>query len=309
MTTERIFSGDIVARFCDAYPARPTKLAHRLIGHPLLELDAIAALAQRMRSSDVEYNAADLPIGVPQEELPANGLSIADTIRSIEENGSWMVLKLVQQDPAYRDLLRTTLAELKPVIERVSGPMLQLEGFIFVSSPDAVTPLHFDPEYNILCQTRGSKTMTVFPANDQDMMPDVFQENYHSGGPRNLGWKDEFETRGQAFDLAPGEAVYVPVTSPHWVRNGPEVSISFSITWRSRWSFHEADARAFNKRLRSLGLDPAPPRRFPQGNVLKSVAHRTLRKAEQAIGVRRGYPFHFGRERLSRRDFFASARM
>ncbi|HKT14577.1 MAG TPA: cupin-like domain-containing protein [Allosphingosinicella sp.] len=285
--TDRIFADDIVDRFRAGYPDNPTKLAHCLLGHPLLELEAIAALAQRMRPRDVEYNAADLPIGVPQEELPANGLSIADTIRSIEENGSWMVLKLVQQDPAYRDLLHAVLAELKPAIEAVTGPMLQLEGFIFVSSPNAVTPLHFDPEYNILCQIRGSKCMTVFPAGDEEMAAPVFVEDYHAGGPRNLPWRDEFESRGQAFELAPGEAVYVPVTSPHWVRNGPDVSISFSITWRSRWSFHEADARAFNKRLRRLGVEPALPHRFPRSNLVKSVAHRTLRKVEQAAGLRR----------------------
>lgn len=283
--TERIFSDEIVSRFTHAYPDRPARLAHQLLGHPLLELESIAALAQRMRPENVEYNAADLPIGIPQEALPANGLSIADTIRSIEENGSWMVLKLVQQDPAYRDLLHATLAELKPNIEAVTGPMLQLEGFIFVSSPNAVTPLHFDPEYNILCQIRGSKRMTVFPADDEEMASPQFHEDYHSGGPRNLPWRDEFEPRGQAFDLAPGDAVYVPVTSPHWVKNGPEVSISFSITWRSKWSFHEADARAFNKRLRALGLDPATPRRFPRDNLLKSVAHRALKKAGRAASM------------------------
>jgi hypothetical protein len=286
MMTERTFTDEVVQRFRAGYPGTPTGLAHRLLGHPLLELDSIAALAQRMRPKDVEYNAADLPIGVPQEDLPKNGLSIAETIRSIEENGSWMVLKLIQQDPTYRDLLRETLAELRPAIEAVTGPMLQLEGFIFVSSPDAVTPLHFDPEYNILCQIRGSKTMTIFPADDDEMATPRFKEEYHAGGPRNLPWNDEFAPRGCAFLLNPGDAVYVPVTSPHWVRNGPEVSISFSITWRSKWSFHEADARAFNKRLRRFGLRPSDPRPFPESNLVKSVAHRALRKAEQAFAGR-----------------------
>jgi hypothetical protein len=278
--TDRVFADDIVTRFRAGYPDRPVKLVHKLLGHPLLELDSIAALAQRMRPQDVEYNFAALPIGIPQEDLPKNGLSIAETIRSIEENGSWMVLKLIQQDAIYRALLEQVLSELKPSIEAVTGPMLQLEGFLFVSSPNAVTPLHFDPEYNILNQIRGSKVMHVFPAEDREMAPSIFHENYHAGGPRNLDWRDDFAPRGTAFPLAPGESVYVPVTAPHWVQNGPEVSISFSITWRSRWSLHEADARAFNKRLRALGIEPADPRRFPQGNLLKSVAHRAIRKVE-----------------------------
>jgi hypothetical protein len=283
---DKVFSDEVVDRFRANYPDCPTPLTHNLLGHPLMELEALIGLAQRMRPENVEYNAAaGLPISVPQDAAPANGLSIVDTIRSIEENGSWMVLKLVQQDSAYRDLLHATLAELEPAITRVTGEMLQLEGFIFISSPNAVTPLHFDPEYNILLQLRGSKTMTVFPAEDEEIATPRFHEDYHSGGPRNLPWRDKFEPRGKAFPLAPGQAVYVPVTAPHWVKNGPEVSISFSITWRSKWSFHEADARAFNKRLRKLGIEPALPRRFPQPNLLKSVAHRACVKAERAVGM------------------------
>jgi hypothetical protein len=161
--------------------------------------------------------------------------------------------------------------------------MLQLEGFIFVSSPAAVTPFHFDPEYNILCQLRGSKTINVFPADDPQIATPTFHEDYHSGGQRNLGWHDDFESRATSFDLAPGDAVFVPLMAPHWVKNGPEVSISFSITWRSAWSFRQADAHAFNKRLRRVGLQPSPPRAFPRDNRLKSVAHRALRKAERAM--------------------------
>jgi len=282
--TDRTFDAAAAASLRAAYPTAPARLTHRLLGHPLLQLDSIAALARRMRPQDVEYNAADLPIGLSQRDLPANGLGIEETIRSIEENGSWMVLKMIQQDPAYRDLLHDSLAGLRPVLEPVTGPMLQLEGFLFVSSPNAVTPLHYDPEHNILCQLRGSKTMTLFPADDEEISPATFQEDYHSGGERNLPWKDEFASRGTPWHLAPGEAIYVPVAAPHWVKNGPEVSISFSLTWRSHWSLHEADARAFNRRLRRLGLDPAPPHRFPRDNLLKSVAHRALRKAERMLG-------------------------
>ena len=285
--TDTIFAEGIVARFRSGYPESPMGLSHRLLGHPLLELDSIASLAQRIARSEIEYNSGDLPLGISADATPGNGLSVEQTIRTIEENGSWMVLKRVEQDRAYSDLLQEALAELKPSIEAVTGPMLQLEGFIFVSSPNAVTPLHFDPEYNILCQIRGSKVMTIFPAGDEEIAPRDFHENYHRGGPRNLEWRDTFEPRGTAFSLTPADAVYVPLMAPHWVQNGPEVSISFSITWRSRWSFHQADAHAFNRRLRNLGLRPERPRPFPKSNLLKSVAHRALRKAEQAVRAAR----------------------
>ena len=285
MSAEPAFPEQAVRRFRAAYPGRPQKLAHQLRGHGLLELESIAELAQRLPAKDLEYNAGNLPIGISQHATPSNGLSVAETIRSIEENSSWMVLKRVEQDPQYRALLHAVLAELKEVIRPVTGEMLRLEGFIFVSSPRAVTPFHCDPEYNILCQLRGSKTITIFPAEDEGIAPQRFHERYNSGGQRNLEWRDEFAPLGMPVQLDPGDAVFVPLMAPHWVRNGDQVSISFSVTWRSGWSFRQADAHAFNNRLRRLGLDPAPPRRFPRDNLLKSVAQRALMKAERTLGA------------------------
>ena len=83
---------------------------------------------------------------------------------------------------------------------------------------------------------------------------------------------------GTEWKLRPGEALYVPVMAPHYVRNGPGSAISLSITWRSEWSFAEADARAFNRVLRRAGLRPRAPGRWPQDNRLKAVGWRVLRR-------------------------------
>ena len=69
-------------------------------------------------------------------------------------------------------------------------------------------------------------------------------------------------TGGTEFPLAPGEALYVPVMAPHFVRNCGESSISLSVTWRSEWSYGESDARCFNGVARRYGLSPRPPRRW-----------------------------------------------
>ena len=156
--------------------------------------------------------------------------------------------------------------------------MLTPQGFIFVSSPNAVTPYHFDPEHNILLQIRGSKTMTQFPAGDARFAPDAVHESYHSGGPRELHWDDRFMDSAKAFTLQPGEAVFVPVMAPHFVRNGPESSISLSITWRSDWSYAESDARGLNHWLRQRGFSPNAPGRWPTSNRPKAFAFRALRR-------------------------------
>ena len=205
-------------------------------------------------------------------------MTIGETIRGIASSNSWAVLKNIEQHPAYAALLAELLGELQAEIVRKTGRMLKTQGFIFVSSPDAVTPYHFDPEHNILLQLTGKKAMTVFPAGDPLFAPDQVHEAYHTGGPRELTWRDELACHGQTFHLAEGEAIYVPVMAPHHVKNGPVPSISLSITWRSEWSFAEADARALNAWLRKRGFDPLPPQRWPVRNMAKAIAWRVLRR-------------------------------
>ena len=156
-----------------AYPETVVTLPHKLCEHPLLTLTSLVDLATSLPSDTVEYNLGKLPIGIDPKDVPAPTLSIAETIASIENNGSWMVIKFIENDARYKALLNETLEELKPIVQSRTGNMISLQGFIFVSSPNAVTPFHFDPEHNILLQIRGNKVMTVFPASDEIMIPPV----------------------------------------------------------------------------------------------------------------------------------------
>ncbi|HEX9966162.1 MAG TPA: cupin-like domain-containing protein [Allosphingosinicella sp.] len=275
----RSFDEAALAALRDLYPRRAGLLGHGLCGHELLTLEALIGLSQRIRPVDAEYNRGHLPIGLDPQAVPSNGLGIAETIRSIDHCGSWMVLKFIEQDPAYRALLHDALEPLRGTVGAVTGEMLNMQGFIFISSPGAVTPFHFDPEHNILLQIRGRKTMTVFPAHDERFAAWESHEAFHRGGHRNLPWSDEFAPAGEAYGLAPGDSIYVPVKAPHWVKNGPEPSISLSITWRSEWSYNESYAHGFNRLLRRTGLKPGAPRPFPKRNMVKSVAYRAFCKA------------------------------
>ncbi|WP_427965665.1 transcriptional regulator [Altererythrobacter sp.] len=272
-----VFDDAARLQFSEFYPETPHVLKHGLASHPLLELGSLASLAERIPESSIEYNRGDLPVGIDGKP-GSTGLSIGETIRAIHRANSWAVLKNIEQDERYRSLLLSLLDEIRPQIEAKTGAMLRPQGFIFISSPNAVTPYHFDPEHNILLQITGSKIMTQFPAGDPQFAPDEVHETYHSGGARELSWNDELMQGACECPIGPGEAVFVPVMAPHFVKVGPESSISLSITWRSDWSFAEADARAFNRILRKAGFRPARPGRWPAGNHPKAYAYRALRK-------------------------------
>jgi hypothetical protein len=273
-----VFSEDARTAFAAAYPDRATKLGHGLAGHALLTLEALAGLAERMPADRVEYNLGKLPLGVRPEDTPSNGLTLGETIRTIESNGSWAVLKNVERDADYGALLDRALAELAPIVERETGPMLHREAFIFLSSPGSVTPFHMDPEHNILLQIRGEKTMTVFPAGDEELVPAVQSEAFHAGGHRNLDWRDAFRDRGMAVTLLPGDAIHVPVKAPHFVENGPAVSVSLSVTWRSDRSVAEGELHSLNGLLRRRRLPVGRIGARPEAQGMRRIAYRIMRK-------------------------------
>lgn len=279
MTPTAIFPPEARSAFAALYPAASGKLAHALADHPLMTLDALAALAEALPADSVEWNPGALPIGIDPADVPRALRGVGETIRAIDSAASWVVLKRIEQVPAYAALLRGALGELEAIVVPRTGRMHQLEAFVFISSPGSVTPFHFDPEHNLLLQLRGHKTMTVFPGADESLLAPEVEEAFHLGQHhRNLPWEDAFAAQGEAVVLHPGEAIHVPVKTPHWVKNGLVPSISLSLTWRSEWSYAEADARAFNRVLRGIGLRPRRPGTFPAQNRGKALAWRVMRR-------------------------------
>ena len=278
-----VFPPEALAALTVAYPAQPIKMKHNLLGHPLLTLDALVKLAEALPEHEIEHNPGRLPIGIDPADIPKSATSVTETIQTIGRAGSWVALKRIEQVPAYKDLLHAILDEIRPIIEPRTGAMMQLEGFVFISSPGAVTPLHFDPEHNILLQLSGCKTMSLFPVEDEVIFNAKVHEQFHLGlHHRNLPWEHNYALKATAELIDPGEAVHVPVKAPHWVLNGGMPSTSLSLTWRSDWSYAEADARAFNHVLRKFGLRPTSPGAFPDRNAGKAMAWRALRRLRGA---------------------------
>jgi hypothetical protein len=245
--------------FAAYFNRKPFHVRHSLCGHPLFELERLLQLARSLPERFVEYNGGALPVGARPEQTPRTGLSAEETIRRIAECGSWMVLKRVEQDPEYGALLDGCLDEIAAHARSVAPRMERREGFIFLSSPNAVTPFHIDPEYNFLLQIRGTKTVSMWDPADRFVLPEEELERFYASFVhRNLPWRDVFQSTAFVLPLAPGQGLHFPVTVPHWVKNGPDVSVSFSITFRTADSARREVLYKANARLRKLGLSPTP---------------------------------------------------
>ena len=93
----------------------------------------------------------------------------------------------------------------------------QLEGFLFVSSPNSTTPFHLDSEDNFFVHIHGEKFFTIFDNNDRAIVSDDEIERSMTKH-RNLKYDESFAPRGTEFHLFAGDGCYVPYQWPHWVR-------------------------------------------------------------------------------------------
>ena len=179
------------------FPDEPFAVRHRLTGHHLLTLDALATLAGRLDRDRVEYNSGRLKPNQRPEDVPAIDLAPADVVRQIETADAWLVLKNVETIPEYRALIASMLDEVAKTLGRgdaTSADMRDFQGFIFVASANATTPFHMDYEENFFVHLAGEKAMHVFDNRDRSLVPEAELEIY-PGKHRNLPYREEFEAR------------------------------------------------------------------------------------------------------------------
>lgn len=277
---------DINAKtFGENFNRVPFLIRHNLADHPLLSLKSLVELSRRLDVRSVKYNDGNLTVAANLEAAPANGLSVEETIRRIEDHCSWMVLKNIQRDPAYGDLLHQCLEEIKVHSEPIDPGMCDPRAFVFISSPNAVTPFHIDPEINFLLQIRGSKTMSIFDPLDREILPEQNLEQFSLAEDLSIvKYRDEFQSRAFVAELSPGIGVHCPVTAPHWVKNGPGVSISFSITFRSTSTHRRHDVYWMNAHLRRWGMSPTPVGSIRWKDDLKCGLFRTMAATKNLFG-------------------------
>jgi len=147
-----------------------------------------------------------------------------------------------------------------------------------------VTPFHLDPEHNFLLQIRGTKTVSMWDREDRFVLPDSELEKFYAAFEhRNLPFRDVFQTTAWKVPLLPGQGLHFPVAVPHWVQNGPEVSVSFSITFRSESSQARELVYRANAKLRKLGLSPRPPGQSILLDSTKRAAFAALLELKRAL--------------------------
>jgi hypothetical protein len=275
-------------------PWKIQDVRHRLAGHPLLEVESLVALGRRLearrlvRTHNAEATAgssfADAPL------LHPNRRSAEATIADLAAAGAWMSLLNVQADPEYRTLVDEVLDEVRPLVERHDPGMCYRAGWIFVSSPGAITPFHMDHEHNFILQIHGRKRLYAWDPFDRVVVSERGQELFHDQHSRELvRWDESFRARARVIDLEPGLGGYMPSTTPHMVENGPEPSITMSFTYYTDSTRRRELLYRGNAWLRRRGLAPRPvgesPARDALVHAVLSTAFAAKSRARRLAGL------------------------
>jgi len=259
--------------FDDAFPRRSAGFIHDLPLDERLTLASVADLADRLPRTSVIADTAAQPLLVPQGGPPRGALERpGDVIRDLHNANAWLTLLNVEEDPGMAELMNTQLDQLESgmIAKHGSkrGKMHKRVAFVFVSSPNSVTPVHFDIEHSLLMQVSGEKTVSIgrfesYKARRHEI------DRYWDGSHGRI---ETLPPEEAAYTLTPGRAVYIPPGTPHWVHNGPDISLSVTLTYFTAATVRENRIENFNAHLRRRHMKPREPGRSATVDTAKVCA-------------------------------------
>jgi hypothetical protein len=282
------------------------QFGHELAEHPALQLDSLREIVLSLPKDQVFASRADLKIDTDFDRAHVDNAierTLELTLADMASTNAYVMVRQPDSHPRLKPVLelfqnelreyirkkRETApkAELGNVSERFHDPML----YLFISSPNSVTPFHVDRYSTLLLQLQGEKDVMIWDRTDRDTVSEEELESLF-GQPylNNPTYKQAKARQPAAHHLVRGRGVHIPFTAPHWVKNGPAVSVSISFIGKTDAALRDGNAYNFNFHARKLlsrlppGVPRLPIRPVGPSPLVDTVKSRAIRSV---FGVRR----------------------
>ncbi len=288
------------SRFRHGYGVAAFGFRHNLADNPLFSLDRLASAAETLlgsghdhlftiRNGNRKAGARFVEMGTKQK-LPAE-------FEQLHDSDSWIRLSnLASVDQDYRDLVRTLVRDVEVLSGQAIADRITLSNLsVFMASPNVVTPYHIDHDANFLCQVSGEKDVFLYDPSDRELLPDGEIERFYTDDANAARYREDLQCRATRFRLAPGRGVHHPPLAPHWVRNGPDISVSVSVYFCTRELDRRAHVYQANHFLRKAGLNPRPPGQSGAADTFKDAGMRLIGRSDSDSIAER---LHVGPRRL-----------
>jgi hypothetical protein len=272
------------------YNRRPFLFRHHLHEHPLMQLENLVALANRLPSDQVLHCRGRTSFSVDFDAALRAGasLSVEGVLQDMQNADAYVMLRHAERDPKYGALAREALDSVRPFIETLDPGMVYAAADIFIASPGAITPYHMDREMNFLCQIHGTKDVNLWDQDDRSILSEEEIEHvFARPAMPKPGYKPEYGPKAMHFTLSPGVGVHQPLLAPHAVANGTQMSIAMALTYRSKACHRRIMLHKANYALRRVGLRPRPYGQSPRLDSLKVAAYRSVVEARARLSGKR----------------------
>lgn len=236
-------------------------IKHNLANHPALSLENLAKMLEELPQDKILYSTElagldvnfDKALNVSEKEVDFDKV-----IETIKSTNSYIAIKNPEYHPSFKELYADLFSDVSELLKanKTGNQPLDPKLWIFIASPNTVTPFHFDRYSNIIMQIRGSKELAVFPPRKEEVISSKVTDAYVDWSTELPSWKEELDQYAHKYEFKTGQAVHIPFVSGHYVKNGSEdISISLSFFFQSEETIKWTKAMKFNNRMRRFGLN------------------------------------------------------
>lgn len=265
------------------------ELKHNFAQHPMLQLDSLKKLIEELPRHQVTSSSDDLSLKTDFDAIlrdKSRSLNFDEIIPSLMTSKSYIAASGIETHPRYKQLCDEITNEAREVYLK-NGKKTSIKGatyWLFIASPNAITPFHFDRFSNFIFQIRGSKELAVFPNFQNNIIDQSLCEQYCDGKSVHTPWSDNLDQFAHKYDFKSGDAVHIPFTSGHYVKNGADdISISISVFFHTEQTQNWSRILRFNHRLRKRGFLPA---KIGENKILDAIKAQLFPLVSIYTGIR-----------------------
>ncbi len=251
-------------RWADDFDRHPFRFEHSLASHEALKLDSLRDVILSLPRDHVFASRADLKIDTDFDRAHVEHAierTLEATLEDMATTNAYIMVRQPERHARLKpvlDLFQSQLLEHvrksatgagAGVGERFHDPML----YLFISSPNSVTPFHVDRYSTLLLQLQGEKDVITWDRDDRETVTEQELESLF-GRPflSNPSYKGAGTGAPRTTHLEPGQGVHIPFTAPHSVKNGPAVSVSISFIFKTDAARRQGNAYNFNFHARRI---------------------------------------------------------
>ena len=277
----------------EALDRRAFTFRHRLMGHPALSIENLSRVIPALPPGQVFYSSGLLQKSDDFDRAHVehrNGLSIEETIETIRTSNSYIMVRSPERDASFAELHRELVSDVTALMRArgLSGEPIDAKLYLFIASPNSLTPFHIERYSTFLMQFQGQKEVFVFPPWNEQVVTARECEAFVARSGERPTFKPQAEPLATRFHFSPGEALHIPFVAGHYVRNGADdVSISMSIIFNTPETRMQIRALLFNYRARPwlgrLGLAPSAVGKGGWKEALKASMHSTAASLSRSI--------------------------